>query len=811
MNAVAAGEQEAAAQRLEDVLSIARWRSALFTTFSLSLGFFEAYILPKLEAAGCADVTVLVDKNFYLSSLSERQAESVGKHYRLLPISCAGQGVFHPKLAYLAGPQFDLLAVGSGNLTYAGHGANLECLDFALSSRERAVFGEVAGLLGALAASNAVDLGEARGVVEWFRQQAERRGAADGPSGSAGILHSVVSPVGAQLIERLRGQGKLDHLVCASPFHHPSGQSLQRLASGLGIGKVDVCLDPDGHRAPFVLEKLTQAGLAGGFVLPDKKESRPLHAKWYEFRGARNFTLTGSVNATNQSLWSTDNVEVAILRPSESEHLHHWVSALPKTVEARPFERIAQTSTRAITAVVGLNSVLHGTVHGAPLPAAAWQGEIVGMFERAATDDIAVDAEGRFTFPLPGRFQDPHGAIQLRMKHDATTAAGWITLQSYLQESVENRGARVALNRLARGEAIKGDVERLVHWLTAFVEGRVGDANPAGQRGERADDDGAATANRRWTYEEWIRSDGAGRAPGDNVGDLVRRALETLARGHAAATASFGVTRGHDIDVGGDTDEADRRPATEEEFDLVAELVKVIEKIVADSPEVPIAQDLAFFKLEQGLRSGLNDDLSGAFATRALEWVRWLAQIKFSEAQREGLAAVVIAVASSVACLAPSTNVQAWRADLKDLSRIFVPQGRADQLHALAVEGMGHRVMGVLNAEKRAELLAGVALLLQTRTLRDELAELLQKIDAGQRPQVPDALAQHVGLPAINALLERARDSRQKYGRIDNIEQANACPCERCGTGLQKDDLRELRRRYAIKCRGCSRAIVWLG
>ena len=808
MSPATAGEPEATAQRLEDVLNLASWRSALFTTFSLSLGFFEAFILPKLEAVGCADVTVLVDKNFYLSSLSERQAESVGKHYRLLPVSCSGQGVFHPKLAYLTGAQFDLLSVGSGNMTYAGHGANLECIDFASSAREPAVFGEFAGFLEALLTSGTVELGEARSVVEWFQKQAARRDVAGGPAGGANLLHSCITPVGSQLVERLKAQGKFDRLVCASPFHHPAGQSLRRIANELGIGKVDVCLDPEGHRAPFALEMLAQAGLLGGFVLPDKNESRPLHAKWYDFRGVQNFTLTGSVNATNQSLWSTDNVEVAMLRESEPKQMREWIAAHPKIVEARPFERIAQESTRAITAVVGLNGVLRGAIQGTPVFAGVWQGEVVGMFERTAIGDIAVDLEGRFSFPVPSRFQDPHGAIQLRMKRDTNTAAGWITLQSYLQESVENRGARVALNRLARGEAIAGDVERLVHWLTAFVEGRVGNANPAGQRGEAKDDDAAATANRRWTYDEWMRSDGAGRAPGDNVGDLVRRALETLARGHAAATASFGVTKGHVIDVGGDSEESDRQPVREDEFDLVAELVKAIEKIVGENPDVPIAQDLAFFKLEQGLRSGLNDDLCGAFVTRALEWVRWLAQVRFSDAQRGSLAPVVVAVASSVASLAPTANAQSWRADLKELLRLFVLQGDADQLHALAMEGMAHRVMGMLNTDKRTELLEGVELLVQTRTLREELADFVQKIDAGQRPPVPGVLSQHVGLPAINALLERARDSKQKYCRIENIEQLNACPC---GAGLHKDDLRELARRRAIKCRGCSRAIVWLG
>ncbi len=49
----------------------------------------------------------------------------VGQEYRLIPVALP-DGVFHAKCLYLAGDEGDLLLVGSGNVTFGGHGRNTE-------------------------------------------------------------------------------------------------------------------------------------------------------------------------------------------------------------------------------------------------------------------------------------------------------------------------------------------------------------------------------------------------------------------------------------------------------------------------------------------------------------------------------------------------------------------------------------------------------------------------------------------------------------------------------------------------------------
>src|SRR6267143_650482 len=204
-----ATSEQAVAKSVRDVLTPSRWSRALFTTYSLSVAFFEGFLLPKLEDVGCGEIYVLVDERFYLQSLSERQSYSVGKSYRLYPIAYSGAGIFHPKLTYLWGDEYDLLGVSSGNLTYAGHGTNLECLDFASSQREPGVFIDFADFLGDLMQSPRAELGDCRNVLAQFATRAALRGRLGrGEENRPRIMHSIRESNRTQLVRALQNRGQ---------------------------------------------------------------------------------------------------------------------------------------------------------------------------------------------------------------------------------------------------------------------------------------------------------------------------------------------------------------------------------------------------------------------------------------------------------------------------------------------------------------------------------------------------------------------------------------------------------------------------
>src|SRR5665213_2374000 len=83
-----------------DILASGPWRSATFTTFALSLSFFESVVLRQLRTARCREVTVFVDPFGYRNSLIERQLIGAGCSYRLIPVA-APDGAFHLKFCYL--------------------------------------------------------------------------------------------------------------------------------------------------------------------------------------------------------------------------------------------------------------------------------------------------------------------------------------------------------------------------------------------------------------------------------------------------------------------------------------------------------------------------------------------------------------------------------------------------------------------------------------------------------------------------------------------------------------------------------------
>ena len=103
-----------------------KFHSAIFTTFSINLYYFEQQVLPLLGSKGIHYISVLADSNMLnaqldtFSLLSEQRKRS----YAIHGIQC--KGAFHPKIIFLAGETTLLLLIGSGNLTSSGHGKNLE-------------------------------------------------------------------------------------------------------------------------------------------------------------------------------------------------------------------------------------------------------------------------------------------------------------------------------------------------------------------------------------------------------------------------------------------------------------------------------------------------------------------------------------------------------------------------------------------------------------------------------------------------------------------------------------------------------------
>ena len=130
--------------RLTDLLRTVKPERALFTTFTLSLSWFEAFCLPILKLEGCEQIDLFVDSREACKLGAETTSAYAGTAFRIVSVHMNKAGFFHPKIAYLQGENDDTLVIGSGNLTQPGQGGNLEVIDAVNASQHPQVFEEFA-------------------------------------------------------------------------------------------------------------------------------------------------------------------------------------------------------------------------------------------------------------------------------------------------------------------------------------------------------------------------------------------------------------------------------------------------------------------------------------------------------------------------------------------------------------------------------------------------------------------------------------------------------------------------------------------
>src|SRR5690242_3713925 len=232
-----------------------RWENALFTTYALSLTFFETHILKNcLVKTGCRNIWVVADVDGYQQSLAERQSSRVGQEYRLVPVALS-KGVFHPKCSYLSGPDGDLLMVSSGNLTFGGFGRNVEVMEMFHSSLTPGVFRQFGEFLQALD-SRKDFLNPDRRWTTTFADLALKAGATKASIGSEEprLVHCAKQSVLEQMEAVFISGDGAARLKVLSPFFDPQAVAVKKLAGAAVCSRVTIGLLPgqeDASSFPF--------------------------------------------------------------------------------------------------------------------------------------------------------------------------------------------------------------------------------------------------------------------------------------------------------------------------------------------------------------------------------------------------------------------------------------------------------------------------------------------------------------------------------------------------------------------------------
>ena len=808
-----------------DFISSGRtWQRAYFTTYALSLTFFESYLLPQLRRAGCERVIVFVDSNGYHASLMELKSQAVGREYSLIPIRPA-RGIFHPKITYLWGGDGDILLVGSGNLTFGGHGKNIEVLEALNPDDDAAAFVDFAEFLEQLVTTESLTIPDISDLTVLARRARDQVGDSV-LGGATRLLHSLQTPILDQLIDLAAPHGPWTELLCLSPYHHPAGTPVRELAERLKIQTLKVGVPPSPSvTSAFPFEESRTWPLEIATVAPKvNRPKRPLHAKWFELRGKECWTLTGSVNATKQSLDSTRNVEVSVLRSLETRASENWKTAREPGHEPTDFPGFGQDQSLVLHAVLSTDGWIEGQVLGSEDLAGHWEICLQVGDKRGSSNSIEVRTDGRFRWCPPDFHEFAiENSAQITLTKGSQKARGWLSVLSFLNLPFRSRAAQAAIARMiARPEALD-DCRVLLDYIAfhinkLFRSSRSKKAGRTTEAGEEPTDNTFLVADlsldRRLDLTT-LQRDLAEEAAGKNRS---WKTLSLIAR----------LLAGRNLRAKGGLAESGRREVVSEQEDEdtnseFASMTQALDQFNNDLYQefgkgkeenrnlVPFLVVWLNVNLDMQLRRLA--DPSGAF-TFAGRWIRLATYAPIPEDIRSGLAECVYGVAAALAY--QSRNLRGRKDEIfKDG---LAPQSIHQWLES-HVEGDVDPSLACKHAEawfetatpnllidgQAEDAVGALAKELEKSTPRMHLEGILEAHSLGEAPTLPKKLFGNKELVLLKDLL-RARADRPRHRVI--AKDLRCCP--KCYVALRKEIQTMLRTRRLAQCIQCTTILVLL-
>lgn len=790
---------------LLSIIEEGRYRSALFTTFSLNIGFFEGYVLPRLHRAYCDDVTILVDERFYAESLGETSSRHVGVAYRLLPVKMS-DGVFHAKLTYLwSGSGKDVLTVGSGNLTFAGWGRQLECLHVMRSDEQPQAFRDLAQILHDLTASPHVRLGDAREVVEKFQRHISTLRLAKASTEPAVRLFSSINrSISTAVIEALGKWAPFDEVIVMSPFHDSKARPLISLARALGSEIVKVAVDRD-------LQTPVESGLEHvKFVRREPAdELRKFHAKWYEFRAEINWLMSGSVNATHTSLETTNNFEVASLQQANVESLCRWKSTKPDASGVAPDEITGDADFLIVTASVNSDNQIRGAFLTPLGMDGVWQVSVFidgNLFKRGT---VSVQA-GEFVFSGPSELVDTTEPCQVELKRDGQRAVGWLMFPAMLGMSWEQRDFARRVRKLRGPSGEQDDFVSIVAWLAEKVWEITAVAKPTSAASKIDRDEDTEPSNTPFDYGKWLEGGSIHGPTGTSLG-MCRMAL--------AALAQFKKSKGKlasrdDVELA-DFDESNQgvpdhrfqdADPQDDGTDSLAKLGSTLEEILEGDS---IGEEDGMFFLEALLWVTLLRNLRDRhLALDGLPFTQWSAFARPLLAKFPDSSSLARLTATAMCCAItfqtagdPSTDrcSELGQKAMRALGATF-------DRNVILAELESSPAFSPLSEEQKLQVPDAQLSLRAYQSLGKRLHQYLSNWSTSPRqPVVPGDIADRLG--ELLAELNKRKQMRPPY-----IEWTSHLPaaCNKCGVSFAADRS-ELRNRRGMACRGCKRLHFWTG
>lgn len=802
---------------LLDVIMSQKWERALFTTYALSLTFFESYLLPPLRKAGCETVDILVDKDGYRASMMERRSLSVGQEYGLIPVSL-NTGIFHPKCVYLCGESRDVLFVGSGNLTFGGYGKNIEAFDGVDSSKHPNVFFEFSEFLRDLMDSPSISIPSHPRITEMVNRAARYRHG--GVDEGVRFLHSLHSSFADQLVTAARQIKGVNELLVLSPFHHPAGRPIFDLARKIGVKSVLIGVPPGAQPSTFPVKEAESWGIRVSYQAPQvEKPKRPLHAKWIEIRGKTTITCVGSVNATEQSLGSTHNVEAALLRTvGRGATDSVWKDA--KAPRHVPSELIrAGTGELIVFATLLPNQRIEGILFGHVKPSGIWQARIEVGTEVKASAEVDIDDKGSFVLGSTGAsFSRDLRGVQITLVRGEDTARGWLQIESMLNMPSQSRRAMHAIGRMLSRQETLDDIRVLLDFIAIHANKALLRVRSPGNKEtpheKPSESEERVPLAKLADPEAWVAPhlDALGSAIGGGAHEFeILQRIGSLLLGRPIGRKP-GPNTPSAFPVGAEPGEGKEDREDEKVIEALEAFNESLqqtldEESISDADWARLILIEAAVNLDMHLRR--SGDLSAAWQY-AESWVRLVAHRNLEPKSRNALDPLFYGLASALAI--HNRNVPVNRDRIFGISATpqliheWVDSYSAghvdvDQATRFAAEWLEHEIALLLLADEYPkDANEGMRLIFSTTTTKEAIQEALYMNNT-------DGLIGILNQDEID-LVKRVNSNRATSKEVANIK-FRACP--KCYQVFQKDVEIRLRNRRIAQCLNCQTALFWFG
>jgi hypothetical protein len=456
-----------------DLIRAHQWSNSFFTTYSLSLSFFEAVVLDALVRQNVERTLILADVTGVRAAVAEYGSRCAGRVYEIEPVAVE-HGCFHPKFLALTSPTEAHIVVSSGNLTFGGWGSNLECIEHLHPGVAADAFDDAADFLESLAS------------VPWAKHYAQepcnklaeqlRRFAAAGVrTGAFRLLHSLERPILEQLCEIVEDMGGATSLTLAAPFH--DGLALDRICGRLQLDDAFVHAHSDGSvagsfgsnwpaGASVTVKPVTIALFA--------EDTRRLHAKAFEIVCRRGrVVMSGSANATLAALGSERNVELCVARIQRDPVVawHVAPSSAPVSIQHAVDEEKIDPTEGVLRAILE-GDVLNGWVL-TPFPEGNATVSRLTAFGWIPIDETLIKEEGRFTVVARDVEREAWTTHRLILRVRASTgevASGFVSFADFAEIKRHLGSVASRLFALLAGTETPDDVAAVMSWFHEHPE-----------------------------------------------------------------------------------------------------------------------------------------------------------------------------------------------------------------------------------------------------------------------------------------------------------------------------------------------------